>query len=95
MIDYLAIPVSDQERSRRFYETYAGFGAEPAPAGPVRQALGAPAPSGSERPVGVGRAAGFRLPGAAAVSDARSARIHAKERRGERPVGVGRAAGFA
>lgn len=27
---HLAIPVSDQERSRRFYETYFGFGAGPA-----------------------------------------------------------------
>jgi catechol 2,3-dioxygenase-like lactoylglutathione lyase family enzyme len=27
---HLALPVSDQERSRRFYETYFGFGAEPA-----------------------------------------------------------------
>ena len=27
---HLALPVSDQERSRRFYETYLGFGAEPA-----------------------------------------------------------------
>jgi catechol 2,3-dioxygenase-like lactoylglutathione lyase family enzyme len=26
-MDHLAIPVSDQERSRRFYETYFGFGA--------------------------------------------------------------------
>jgi catechol 2,3-dioxygenase-like lactoylglutathione lyase family enzyme len=26
----LAIPVRDQERSRRFYETYFGFGARPA-----------------------------------------------------------------
>jgi catechol 2,3-dioxygenase-like lactoylglutathione lyase family enzyme len=30
MIDHLAIPVRDQERSRRFYETYVGFGARPA-----------------------------------------------------------------
>jgi catechol 2,3-dioxygenase-like lactoylglutathione lyase family enzyme len=29
-MDHLAIPVSDQERSRRFYETYFGFGARPA-----------------------------------------------------------------
>jgi catechol 2,3-dioxygenase-like lactoylglutathione lyase family enzyme len=29
-IDHLAIPVRDQERSRRFSETYLGFGAEPA-----------------------------------------------------------------
>jgi catechol 2,3-dioxygenase-like lactoylglutathione lyase family enzyme len=29
-MDHLAIPVSDQERSRRFYETYFGFGAQPA-----------------------------------------------------------------
>ena len=27
---HLALPVTDQERSRRFYETYFGFGAEPA-----------------------------------------------------------------
>jgi catechol 2,3-dioxygenase-like lactoylglutathione lyase family enzyme len=27
---HLALPVSDQERSRRFYETYLGFDAEPA-----------------------------------------------------------------
>lgn len=27
---HLALPVSDQERSRRFYETYFGFGARPA-----------------------------------------------------------------
>ena len=27
---HLALAVSDQERSRRFYETYFGFGAEPA-----------------------------------------------------------------
>jgi catechol 2,3-dioxygenase-like lactoylglutathione lyase family enzyme len=26
-MDHLAIPVADQERSRRFYETYFGFGA--------------------------------------------------------------------
>jgi len=25
-MDHLAIPVSDQERSRGFYETYFGFG---------------------------------------------------------------------
>jgi catechol 2,3-dioxygenase-like lactoylglutathione lyase family enzyme len=29
-MNHLAIPVSDQERSRRFYETYFGFGAFPA-----------------------------------------------------------------
>ena len=29
-MDHLAIPVSDQERSRRFYETYFGFDARPA-----------------------------------------------------------------
>ena len=29
-MDHLAIPVRDQERSRRFYETYIGFGAQPA-----------------------------------------------------------------
>jgi catechol 2,3-dioxygenase-like lactoylglutathione lyase family enzyme len=29
-VDHLAIPVSDQERSRRFYESYCGFGAKPA-----------------------------------------------------------------
>ena len=28
-MDHLAIPVRDQERSRRFYETYFGFGARP------------------------------------------------------------------
>jgi catechol 2,3-dioxygenase-like lactoylglutathione lyase family enzyme len=28
-VDHLAIPVRDQERSRRFYETYFGFGARP------------------------------------------------------------------
>ena len=28
-MDHLAIPVSDQERSRRFYETYFGFDARP------------------------------------------------------------------
>jgi catechol 2,3-dioxygenase-like lactoylglutathione lyase family enzyme len=27
---HLALPVTDQERSRRFYETYFGFGAKPA-----------------------------------------------------------------
>lgn len=27
---HLALPVSDQERSRRFYESYLGFGARPA-----------------------------------------------------------------
>ncbi|MGO9497861.1 MAG: VOC family protein [Solirubrobacteraceae bacterium] len=31
-MDHLAIPVSDQARSRRFYETYFGFGARPAEA---------------------------------------------------------------
>ena len=30
MIRHLALSVSDQERSRRFYETYVGFGAQPA-----------------------------------------------------------------
>ena len=29
-MDHLAIPVSDLERSRRFYEMYLGFGARPA-----------------------------------------------------------------
>ena len=29
-MDHLAIPVTDQERSRRFYETYFGFGARSA-----------------------------------------------------------------
>ena len=29
-MDHLAIPVRDQERSRRFYEAYFGFGAAPA-----------------------------------------------------------------
>jgi catechol 2,3-dioxygenase-like lactoylglutathione lyase family enzyme len=29
-VDHLAIPVRDQERSRRFYQTYLGFGARPA-----------------------------------------------------------------
>ncbi len=29
-MNHLAIPVSDQARSRRFYETYFGFGARPA-----------------------------------------------------------------
>ena len=29
-MDHLAIPVSDQASSRRFYETYLGFGARPA-----------------------------------------------------------------
>ena len=29
-MDHLAIPVRDQVRSRRFYETYFGFGAQPA-----------------------------------------------------------------
>ena len=28
-IEHLAIPVADQERSRRFYERYLGFGARP------------------------------------------------------------------
>jgi catechol 2,3-dioxygenase-like lactoylglutathione lyase family enzyme len=28
-VDHLAIPVRDQARSRRFYETYLGFGARP------------------------------------------------------------------
>ena len=28
-MDHLAIPVTDQDRSRRFYETYFGFGARP------------------------------------------------------------------
>ncbi len=28
-MDHLAIPVRDQERSRRFYEKYCGFGARP------------------------------------------------------------------
>jgi len=28
-MDHLAIPVTDQERSRRFYETYLGFGRRP------------------------------------------------------------------
>jgi catechol 2,3-dioxygenase-like lactoylglutathione lyase family enzyme len=28
-MDHLAIPVHDQERSRRWYETYFGFGARP------------------------------------------------------------------
>ncbi len=28
-MDHLAIPVADQQRSRRFYETYFGFGARP------------------------------------------------------------------
>ena len=28
-MDHLAIPVRDQERSRRFYETYFGFGDRP------------------------------------------------------------------
>ena len=30
IVDHLAISVTDQERSRRFYETYFGFGARPA-----------------------------------------------------------------
>lgn len=29
-MDHLALPVADQEGSRRFYETYLGFGARPA-----------------------------------------------------------------
>jgi catechol 2,3-dioxygenase-like lactoylglutathione lyase family enzyme len=29
-VDHLALPVRDQERSRRFYETYFGFGVRPA-----------------------------------------------------------------
>jgi len=29
-VDHLAIPVRDQVRSRRFYETYFGFGSRPA-----------------------------------------------------------------
>jgi catechol 2,3-dioxygenase-like lactoylglutathione lyase family enzyme len=29
-MDHLALPVRDQERSRRFYERYLGFGARPA-----------------------------------------------------------------
>ena len=29
-MDHLALAVSDQEGSRRFYETYCGFGARPA-----------------------------------------------------------------
>ncbi len=29
-MDHLALPVADQQRSRRFYETYFGFGARPA-----------------------------------------------------------------
>jgi len=29
-VDHLAIPVRDQERSRRSYETHCGFGAQPA-----------------------------------------------------------------
>ena len=29
-MDHLALKVSDQERARRFYETYCGFGVEPA-----------------------------------------------------------------
>jgi len=29
-MNHLAIPVTDQERSRRFYEHYLGFGARPA-----------------------------------------------------------------
>jgi catechol 2,3-dioxygenase-like lactoylglutathione lyase family enzyme len=28
-VDHLALPVGDQERSRRFYETYFGFDARP------------------------------------------------------------------
>jgi len=30
VVDHLAIPVRDQVRSRRFYETYFGFGSRPA-----------------------------------------------------------------
>jgi len=29
VMDHLAIPVRDQERSRRFYETYFGFARDP------------------------------------------------------------------
>jgi catechol 2,3-dioxygenase-like lactoylglutathione lyase family enzyme len=29
-VDHLALKVSDQERARRFYQTYCGFGAQPA-----------------------------------------------------------------
>jgi catechol 2,3-dioxygenase-like lactoylglutathione lyase family enzyme len=29
-MDHLALEVSDQDRARRFYEAYCGFGAEPA-----------------------------------------------------------------
>jgi catechol 2,3-dioxygenase-like lactoylglutathione lyase family enzyme len=29
-VDHLALPVRDQERARRFYEAYFGFGARPA-----------------------------------------------------------------
>ena len=29
-MDHLALPVRDQDRARRFYETYFGFGARPA-----------------------------------------------------------------
>ena len=29
-MDHLALPVADQERSRRFYETHFGFGGRPA-----------------------------------------------------------------
>jgi catechol 2,3-dioxygenase-like lactoylglutathione lyase family enzyme len=28
-VDHLALKVSDQDRARRFYETYCGFGARP------------------------------------------------------------------
>ena len=38
-MDHLAIPVRDQERSRRFHETYFGFGARPALGLPHRDAV--------------------------------------------------------